>query len=149
MSTKSPSRSEHGVSRFSVSLPPDLLQRLDAVVVEQRMPSRSAAIAEMVHQHLVAHYEQDEQQVMAGTLTIVYDNANQKVRTRLSAIEREYLKEVIAAQHVFLENEHYLEVLLVQGPAGTLRALHQAIKAQRGVKTASLTLTAALLPPLH
>ena len=57
MGSKPQKHSDQGVSRFSVSLPPDLLERLDQVVAEQRMPSRSAAIAEMVHQHLVAPVE--------------------------------------------------------------------------------------------
>jgi CopG family nickel-responsive transcriptional regulator len=139
----------NGVERFGVSLPPDLLARLDAMVEEQGMPSRSQAIAEMINQQLIEHYRQDERRVVAGTLTVVYDDRTHQIRPRLAEVQRRYKKEVISSQHVFLEDDHSLEVLLVQGPGGALRGLREAIVACKGVKTAKLTITTELLPPLH
>lgn len=138
-----------GVERFGVSLPPELLSRLDAMVEDQGMPSRSQAIAEMINRQLIEHYRQDERRVVAGTLTVVYaDKANQ-IRPRIADVQRRYKKEVISSQHVFLEDDHGLEVWLVQGPGGTLRALREGVVACKGVKIAKLTITTELLPPLH
>jgi CopG family nickel-responsive transcriptional regulator len=138
-----------GVERFSVSLPPALLEKLDAMVREQAMPSRSQAIAEMIHQQLIEHYRQDPDRVLAGTITIVYADQRNQLRGRLAEVQRRYKKEVISSQHVFLEDEHSLEVLLVQGPSDRLRALREEIVACKGIKIAKLTITTELLPPLH
>jgi CopG family transcriptional regulator, nickel-responsive regulator len=140
---------EGKVERFSVSLPPDLLARLDAMVADQGMPSRSQAIAEMINQQLIEHYQQDESRVLAGTVTIVYAEDGDQIRRQLAAVERRYKKEVISSQHVFLEENHSLEVLLVQGPSAKLRSLREKIVACRGVRIAKLTITTEVLPPLH
>jgi CopG family nickel-responsive transcriptional regulator len=42
-----------------------------------------------------------------------------------------------------------LEVLLMQGPAKTLRGIANELVTCKGVKSAHLTLTPHLLPPLH
>ena len=55
---------------------------------------------------------------------------------------------VVTSMHVHLENHHYLEVLLVQGPAGDLRKLANKLGGCKGVKHARLHLTATAMPPL-
>jgi CopG family nickel-responsive transcriptional regulator len=70
------------------------------------------------------------------------------VRHQLAQTQAEYLKEVISSQHVFLEDDQSLEVLLVQGPA-RLRDLCDALRKVRGVQQLRLFTTTALLPPLH
>jgi len=119
------------------------------MVAERGLPSRSAAVADMVRHQLIRHRTALGTAIVSGTITVVYDNTGNNVRTRITRIQREYLKEVISSQHVFLEDDHSLEVLLVQGPGETLKALCDALTACRGVEQAELAVTAALLPPLH
>ncbi len=47
-----------------------------------------------------------------------------------------------------LEHHHYLEVLLVQGPARDLRRLADTLAGAKGVKHARLHLTATAMLPL-
>ena len=56
---------------------------------------------------------------------------------------------MISSQHILLEDEHVLEVILMQGPARTLRDITNKLVTCKGVKTAHLTLTPHLIPPLH
>jgi CopG family nickel-responsive transcriptional regulator len=137
------------VTRFSISLPSDLLKRLDRMVDQRELPSRSHAIAEMIRQDLVEHEKKQDQRVMAGTITLVYSNERGALRNQLAQIQFRYLKEVISSQHVFLEDEQSLEVLLVQGPTERLQQLSDELRGCKGVKQARLVLTAAVLPPLH
>ena len=137
------------VARFSVSLPPALLDQLDAVVRERGLPSRSHAIAEMIRDYVLNHTEDLGERVMAGVITVVYANDRSQLRGKLQDIQHGYLKEVISSQHVFLEEDQSLEALLVQGPVRTLHALADELAACRGVHTVKLAITAALLPPLH
>ena len=60
-----------------------------------------------------------------------------------------YIKEVISSQHVLLEDDQSLEVLLVQGPARRLNTLCDDLRKLRGVQQIKLVTTTALLPPLH
>jgi len=56
---------------------------------------------------------------------------------------------VISSQHVFLEDDQSLEVLLVQGPSERLQGLCNDLRKIRGVQQIKLVATTALLPPLH
>jgi CopG family nickel-responsive transcriptional regulator len=87
--------------------------------------------------------------MLAGTLTIVYRGDRGRVRHQLAQTQAEYLKEVISSQHVFLEDDQSLEVLLVQGPAVRLNELCDALRRVRGVHQLQLVTTTALLPPLY
>lgn len=137
------------VTRFSVSLPPDVARNLDQLVAERNLPSRSHALTEMIRQHVLEHRSAVTGSTLAGTVTIVYQDAGDNLRSRLTRIQRKYDMEVISSQHVFLEHEHSLEVLLVQGPSDVLTRLCNEIIACKGVLQARFTASPALLPPLH
>jgi CopG family transcriptional regulator, nickel-responsive regulator len=64
-------------------------------------------------------------------------------------VQSAFVKEVISSQHVFLEDDQSLDVLLVQGPSERLQALCDALRKVRGVLQIKLVTTTALLPPLH
>ena len=137
------------VSRISISLPPDLLDELDRMVASRGYDSRSQAIAEMVHYQLAEHKRGLGNEVMAGTLTLLYNRATRGLQGRLADIQYQNLAEVISSLHVHLSEDQMLEVLLVQGPARTLQAISDEMLAQRGVITGHLQLLAAVIPPLH
>ncbi|GGA42986.1 CopG family ribbon-helix-helix protein [Sphingomonas psychrolutea] len=139
-----------GLSRLSMSLPTELYRQLDVMVQERGLPSRSQMIAELIRHELADHGEVEHPDaLLAGTITLVYRSNMGRVRELLAQTQHEYLKEVISAQHVFLEDEQSLEVLLVQGPAARLRDLCDALRKVRGVQQLRLFTTTALLPPLH
>lgn len=138
------------LARLSMSLPAGLSRQLDAMVEERGLPSRSQLIAELIRNELAEHgaaVRPDD--MLAGTITLVYRGDMGRVRHQLAQTQAEYLKEVISSQHVFLEDDQSLEVLLVQGPANRLRDLCDALRAVRGVRQLRLFTTTALLPPLH
>ena len=137
------------LSRLSVSLPTDLLIRLDAMITQRGLANRSQVIAEMIRDALSEHSKESTDSVIAGTVTLTYRAENGRVRHALAQTQGAYLKEVISSQHVFLEDDQSLEVLLVQGPANRLSALCDDLRKIRGVQQIRLVATTALLPPLH
>lgn len=138
------------LARLSMSLPAELSRRLDAMVEERGLPSRSQLIAELIRDELAEHGAAVRpDNMLAGTITLVYRGDMGRVRHQLAQTQAEYLKEVISSQHVFLEDDQSLEVLLVQGPATRLRDLCDALRKVRGVQQLRLFTTTALLPPLH
>ena len=137
------------LARLSVSLPAELLAQLDAMVAERGLPSRSQMIAELIRHELAEHSEGVEGAVLAGTLTLIYRAESGRVRQALASAQSGFVKEVISSQHVFLEDDQSLEVLLVQGPSERLQALCDELRRIRGVQQIKLVTTTALLPPLH
>src|SRR5580698_10913169 len=119
------------------------------MVAERALPSRSQMIAELIRHALAEHSESREDAVLAGTLTLIYKAESGRVRHALANIQATYIKEVISSQHVLLEDDQSLEVLLVQGPARRLNALCDDLRKLRGVQQLKLVTTTALLPPLH
>lgn len=141
---------EPSLARLSMSLPAELFRQLDTMVEERGLPSRSQLIAELIRHALAEHEALTRPEDMfAGTVTIVYRGDRGRVRHQLAQTQAEYLKEVISSQHVFLEDDQSLEVLLVQGPAMRLKELCDALRGIRGVLQLQLVTTTALLPQLH
>jgi CopG family transcriptional regulator, nickel-responsive regulator len=137
------------LARLSVSLPAELLAQLDAMVKKRKLPSRSQMIAELIRHELAEQSEEFGNDILAGTVTIVYQASNGHVRHALMKTQKAYLKEVIASQHVFLEEGRSMEVMLVQGPGERLTKLCDALRRVKAVKQLKLVTTTALLPPLH
>ncbi len=138
------------LARLSMSLPAELLHHLDVMVDERGLPSRSQLISELIRHALAEHEALTRpEEMLAGTITLVYRGDHGGVRQQLATTQLHYLKEVISSQHVFLEDDQSLEVLLVQGPAVRLEELCDALRRIRGVHQLRLVTTTALLPPLH
>jgi CopG family nickel-responsive transcriptional regulator len=137
------------LARLSVGLPTDLLIRRDAMMTERKLPNRSKMIAELIRRELAEDSERRVGSVIAGTITPTYRAESGRVRHALAQTQLTYIKEVISSQHVFLEDDQSLEVLLVQGPAERLQALCDDLRKIRGVRQIKLVATTALLPPLH
>lgn len=135
--------------RVTVSMPEETFQALDRLVNERGFDSRSQAISEMIHTQAAEHLGKVGTEIMAANLTIVYDESKSSLLRDLSRICREHIAEVISSQHVLLEDDHVMEVMLMQGPAATLRGIADELATCKGVKTAQLTLTTYLIPQVH
>jgi CopG family nickel-responsive transcriptional regulator len=121
------------VSRISMSLPYALLKELDRMVGERGFISRSQAINDMLHQFLIEHKRERGDDIMVGTVTLVYDNSVPGLQKQLAD----------------LQSRHIDEVILVQGPVKTLQAIADELISRRGVISGKMHLVAALIPQLH
>jgi CopG family transcriptional regulator, nickel-responsive regulator len=144
-----PLESKSRAQRISISLPGDLSDALDRMVVERGHPNRSQAICEMIRQRLTSHFSEDENTLMAGTISFFYDSSKRGLLQTLAEIERAHVEEVISSQHVLLEGQFVMEVVLVQGPVKSLRELADMLLNCKGVQSGELTLTRKILPPIH
>ncbi len=137
------------VSRISISLPPELLSELDGMVQGRGYGSRSQAIGDMVNYQLAEHKRTLGNEVMAGTLTLLYDRSVRALQKKLADTQYRYIDEVISSLHVHLSENQMLEIVLVQGPAARLQDIANEMISLRGVITGRLQLLAAVIPPLH
>jgi CopG family nickel-responsive transcriptional regulator len=136
-------------ARISISLPEPLFVKLDAMVGERGYASRSEAISKMISEQLVQHAQQFGKEILAATITLIYDHSKPGLQSRLIKIQHQYLKEIITSQHVHLENNHSLEVILAQAPGERLKQIADQLIACKGVKHGHLNVTSTLLPPIY
>ena len=137
------------VSRISVSLAPTLLGELDAMVAQRGYGSRSQAITEMVNYQLAEHRREQGDDVMVGTITLLYDRSVRGLQGKLADTQYRHIDEVISSLHVHLSHDKIMEVILVQGQARRLQAIANEMVTLRGVFTGKLQLLAAVIPPLR
>ena len=149
MNLKMDSKKNQPVNRISISLPEDLHAELDLMVAERGFESRSQAINDMLRQSLVEHKRQTGNEVMVGTITILYNNATRGLQKTLADLQYRFLDEVISSLHVHLTDNQTMEVILVQGPAQQVQTIANEMITLRGVITGKLQLIGALIPPLH
>ncbi len=136
-------------ARISISLPEPLFVKLDAMVEERGYASRSDAISKMISEQLVQHAQEFGKEVMAATITLIYDHAKPGLQSRLIKIQHQYLKEIITSQRVHLEHNHSLEVILAQAPGERLKDIADELISCKGVKHGHLNVTTTLLPPIY
>ena len=137
------------VSRISISLPEELLQGVDRMVLERGYESRSHAINEVLHAAIAEHDRDLGDQVMVGTISLFYDHAVPGLQKRLADIQYANIEEVISSLHVNLIRHQTLEVVLVQGPAEKLQKVADEMLTLRGVISGRLHLVASVMPPVH
>jgi CopG family transcriptional regulator, nickel-responsive regulator len=137
------------VSRISISLPYGLLKELDRMVGERGFISRSQAINDMLHQFLIEHKRERGDDIMVGTVTLVYDNSVPGLQKQLADLQSRHIDEVISSLHVHLLRNQTMEVILVQEPVKALQAIADELISRRGVISGQMHLVAALIPQVH
>ena len=138
-----------GVKRISISLPPSVFHELDQLVAKRGFENRSQAISEMIHQSATEHFQESGNRLMAGTITLFYDESKPGLLQALAELARAHIDEVIRSQNVLLEDHHTMVVMLVQGPASRLKTIADKLITCKGVRSGKLTISSAILPPIH
>lgn len=138
-----------GTHRITISLPESALNGLDRLCEGRGFPNRSQATAQLIHDAVTVFEAEREDTVMMGVLTFIYAHQQRNLQNHITDLQHEFLKEIITIQLVHLEADQSLQILLVQGPAATLRQIRDAFAALKGVHHSALQLSSTLLPPLH
>ncbi|MET0066929.1 MAG: nickel-responsive transcriptional regulator NikR [Candidatus Thiodiazotropha sp.] len=141
--------SQGNITRISISLPDSLSAQLDEMVRERGFESRSQAIAEMVSRQVTDYKKELGNEIMAGTITLIYDHSTPRLQKVLADLQHEHIKEVISSLHIHLMHSQTMEVILVQGPAAELQLLADKMITNRGVISGNLQLNTTLIPQLH
>lgn len=131
-----------GLSRFGVSLDTELLKKFDSFIGVEGYSNRSKAIADLIRKEFVSDVFAKGGAV-AGAVTIVYDHHRRDLVNKLLDIQHDHGDIIISAQHVHLDHDNCLEIIAVKGPGAKVKGLADALKAAKGVKHATLSVTTA------
>jgi len=126
------------VARFGVSLEKELLSHFDAFVREKGFPTRSEAVRALVRERLVEG-EWLKGRDVAGAIVLVYDHGRRDIVRRITAVQHDFHKTVLSTQHVHLDHDNCLEVVVVRGTAADVRRLFKGLQAIKGMKHVSLS----------
>ncbi|GGG77408.1 nickel-responsive transcriptional regulator NikR [Paenibacillus radicis (ex Gao et al. 2016)] len=131
------------LTRFGVSFPAPLIEQFDEYVEEQGYANRSEAIRDLARKALLEPSRLKSEQLVAGTIVMVYDHHARELPLLLMEIQHDYHRDIISNMHVHLNHNQCLEIIAVRGQLARLRQLHQQIQVQKGVTYAELSVTFA------
>ncbi len=130
-----------GTIRFGISLDSDLLEKFDRVCEERNYPTRSEAIRDLIRNELVQKEWQDQNQEVAGTLTLVYDHHQSDLAQKMIEIQHGALDVIVSTLHVHIDHRNCMEVLILKGAVKNINDISQRLTATRGIKHGKLSLS--------
>lgn len=129
--------------RFGVSIPADLIESFDESISKKGYNNRSEAIRDMMRDYLVAERWNNGEDIVAGTVTIVYDHDTRELSNVLNTLQHEYHDSIICATHVHMDAHHCLEVIVVKGRGNEVKAIADRLISVKGVMHGKLVCTTA------
>jgi CopG family nickel-responsive transcriptional regulator len=131
------------VTRFSVSLEPELLEQFDTYCRESRFATRSEAVRQMVRETLTSRAMASGKEEVSATLTLVYDHHKPGLTDKLLKAQHDHEGMVVATTHVHIDHHTCLEVIVLRGKAAELQRLADGLRGLKGIHKGQLVLAAA------
>ncbi len=131
---------EQELSRIGVSLPENLLEKFDEIIMKRGYSSRSEGIRDAIRGY-IRYYEwmSEVEGERVGILSMTYGHSQRGLVTSLLDIQHEFSNIIKSAMHVHISHEECMEVLILHGDAKDVKAIAEKIMAQKGIKNVKLT----------
>ena len=125
--------------RFSVSLEETLLSKFDKEIKKDNYPTRSKAIKDLIRESLIKK-EWVKGKNVVGTITLVYDHHKRELTSKIMDIQHDYHNVIVSSQHVHLDHDNCLEVVIVKGETKDIVSLERKLKTTKGIKYSTLNM---------
>jgi len=123
------------VTRFSVSLPPPLVEKLDEVWKNMQYENRSKAVHDAVRSFITEfEWMRKEGGRITGAVLVLYYLDKPGLLDEITKAQHQFKNVISSTLHVHLEDNKCLEIIAVEGSVQEIRSLTQVIMAKRGVK---------------
>lgn len=133
------------ITRFGVSIEPELLKKFDRVIKKKGYYNRSEAIRDIVRENILKVDTSDPDSEAIGTLTIMYDHHEGMLTNKLLDLQHDHHNEILSTTHIHIDHHNCLEVLVLKGKTGEIKKLADNIKALKGIKHGELVITKSSL----
>jgi CopG family transcriptional regulator, nickel-responsive regulator len=131
-----------GLVRFGVSLDKALLAAFDRLCLENKYSNRSEALRDLIRDSLVGDEWTRAKGEVTGVITLVYDHHQRQLVDSLIRIQHDHRSTIIiASQHIHLNHDNCLEVIVVRGSAGAVKDLASRLRSSKGVKHGEIVMT--------
>jgi len=125
--------------RFGVSLEKELLAKFDRHIKEKNYPTRSKAIGDLIRENLVKKEWMEGGEVV-GAITLVYNHHKRELVDRLTDLQHDFHQLIISSQHVHLDRDNCMEIVVAKGKPEQVEELAYRLKSTKGVKHSSLSM---------
>lgn len=129
------------ITRFGVSIEPELLEKFDKTIKEKRYANRSEAIRDLIREKLLFQKKRDPKAEAIGTLTMVYNHHAGGLASKLLNIQHKHHEQTLTTTHIHIDNHNCLEVLVLKGKTGEMQKLADEIRGLKGIKHGELVIT--------
>jgi CopG family transcriptional regulator, nickel-responsive regulator len=133
------------ITRFGVSIEPDLLTKFDKKIKKEGYTNRSEAIRDMIRKDLITEKTQHPNEISIGTLTMIYDHHTGNLTKKLLDIQHDQHTEILTTTHIHVDHNNCLEVLVLKGKTKNIQKLADSIRSQKGIKHGELVITQSSL----
>jgi len=127
--------------RFGVSVDKKLLDKFDALISKHKYSNRSQAIADFMREKLVEQDWNTQKNKVAATISLVYSHHRRAMLNKVVDIQHDFEKIIISTQHIHLDHDNCLEIIAAFGKGQKILDLAQRLRAVKGIKHASFTMT--------
>ena len=123
------------VTRFSVSFPPPLVEKLDEVWKSMQYENRSKAVHDAVRSFITEfEWMQKDAGRITGAVLVLYYLDKPGLLDEITKTQHQFKNAISSTLHVHLEEYKCLEIIAVDGSVQEVRSLAQILLAKRGVK---------------
>jgi CopG family nickel-responsive transcriptional regulator len=123
------------VTRFSVSLPPSLVNKFDETWKTMQYENRSKAVHDALRSFITEfEWMRTEKGRITGAILVLYYLGKPGLLNEITKIQHEFKSAISSTLHIHLEEDKCLEIIAVEGSVQEVRSLAQALMAKRGVK---------------
>jgi len=133
------------ITRFGVSIEPDLLKKFDKIIKKKGYANRSEAIRDLLRKNLIRDVKKNPDAESIGTLTMIYDHHTGNLTNKLLDLQHDHTKEILSTTHIHIDHNNCLEVLVLKGKTGKIQKLSDNIKSLKGIKHGELVITKSSL----
>ena len=128
------------IIRFGVSLEEALLDKFDKLIKSRKYTNRSEAIRDLIRQDLLRKDFEDDREV-AGAITFIYDHHQRDLLNKIIDVQHDHQEIIQSSQHIHLDHHSCLEIVAVKGNSSIVSKLSDTLKALKGVKNGSLSVS--------
>ncbi|MCF6157717.1 MAG: nickel-responsive transcriptional regulator NikR [wastewater metagenome] len=126
--------------RFGISLEKELLERFDRHIKGKKYTNRSEAIRDLIRDDLVKREWLEDKEV-TGSITLVYNHHKRELTNFLIDIQHDYHTIILSTQHIHLDEDNCLEIIVIKGKPQEIEGLYSKLKSAKGVKHGGLAMT--------
>jgi len=123
------------VRRFSISLPPSLVEEFDETWRNMRYANRSKAVHDAVRGFITeVQWMKRESGSVVGVVLVLHYLDRPGVMEEVAAVQHRFRGIISSIQQHYVEENKMLEIIGVKGAAGEIKRLTQELMAKKGVK---------------
>jgi CopG family nickel-responsive transcriptional regulator len=135
--------SRASVRRFSISLPPNLVEEFDETWRSIQYENRSKAVHDAIRSFITdVQWMRRETGGVVGTILVLYYLNRPSLIEKLAHVRHSFRQVVRSTQQFYVEGNKVMEVISVEGDVEEIKRLTQELMVMKGVKQVKPSLIA-------